>query len=259
MRVEKAKEAVASGDIAGANDHLDMLLSIAPSNIEALKLKAHLLRLTGDYEVEHALWERVHELDSNDLDSLTYMLRRKREEREFCYFTDTLPTGRKFLAYPKSVASATVLGFLGCMCFLILSYTVGAQKFFANKTFVLTLFSLFVIAPWLLIIYRYLTSLVYVAVTDTEIGIKSRLRYLALRWQDVSKIYLAHNQQTHSQKVIILPLNKLQPMIKINVSDGISSLCAKTYLVAEIRKFTQLESRPDDKLQLDRDNWVEFS
>lgn len=259
MRVDQAKEAVQRGNVAAAHEHLDMLLSIAPSNIEALKLKAALLRLEGNYEVEHELWRQVHDLDSSDNDSLSYMLRRQREEREFCYFTDVLPTGRKFLAYPKSVAEATVVGFFGCMLFLILSYAIGAQKFFANQALVLVLFILCVIVPWLLIIYRYLTSLVYVAVTDEAIGIKSRLRYLDLRWQDISKVYLTHSHDSSSLDVVILPTDKLQPMVKINVTDGISSLCAKTFLIAEIKKYAQLESLAYEKLQLDRDGWVEFS
>lgn len=259
MRVDKAKEAVMQGDIAGAHEYLDMLLGIAPSNIEALKLKAALLRLEGKHEVEHELWRRVHDLDSNDRDSLSYMLRRQREERELCYFTDTLPTGRKFLAYPKSVAAATVIGFLGSMFFLLLSYAVGTQKFFSNKTFVLVLFCLCVIVPWLLIIYRYLTSLVYIAVTDKEIGIRSRLRYLKMRWQDISKVYLAHNHDSSSLDVVIIPMDKLHPIIKINVTDGISSLCAKTFLIAEIKKCTEMEFTPYEKIQLDKDSWIEFA
>lgn len=247
------------GDVAGAHEHLDMLLSIAPSNIEALKLKAALLRVEGDYEVEYELWQRVHDLDSNDGDSVSYMLRRQREEREFCYFTDALPTGRKFLAYPKSVAAATVIGFLGCMFFLALSYMIGAKSFFSNKAVVLTLFFLCVIVPWMLIVYRYLTSLVYIVVTDEEIGIKSRLRYLRLRWQDISKVYLAHNHGANLLDVVIFPVDKLQPMIKINVTDGISSLCAKTFLIAEIKKCAKLESMAYEKLQQDREGCIEFA
>lgn len=253
MRVENIKKIVAEGDLEQAQEALDTLLELGPSNIEALKLKAALLKTQGKLDAERQIWIRIHELDAEDLDTLRFLQKKQLEEREFFYFTDELPGGRRFLAYPKKMAIASFIGLLGCLLFLIISHLVRTHVPPGGQGVVLLTFALCVLLPWVLIIHRFLTSLVSIAVTATDIRIKSRLKTLAYRWEDLRQICLAHHcVATREQLLLVLvPHSATLPTVKIDLSDGSSSLCARSYLIAEINRFCRkLEHTPSEQLHL---------
>ena len=254
MKVERAREAIDKGDISDAHEHLDLLLSIAPNNIEALKLKALLLNSEGKFSAEKDIWQKVHEVDNEDPDGISFLHRQQKEDRELFCFTDKLPAGRRFLAYPKSVAAATMLGFIGCMLFFFITHLGKTYPFLATKTAVITLFVVCVVLPWVLIIYRYLTGLMYVVITKQDIGFKSRLRYLNYHWKDISNVYIAYQHESNILKLIVLPKDKSAPVIKIDMTEGISPLCAKTYMIEEIKKCAgKVENKRYETLKLDRE------
>lgn len=253
MRVENIKKIVAEGDLQQAQEALDTLLELGPSNIEALKLKAALLKTQGKLDAERQIWLRIHELDAEDLDTLRFLQKKQLEEREFFYFTDELPGGRKFLAYPQKMAIASCIGLLGCLLFLIISHLVRTRVPPGGQEVVLLTFAVCVLLPWVLIIHRFLTSLVSIAVTATDIRIKSRLKTLAYRWEDLRQICLAHHcAATREQLVlVIVPHSAALPAVKIDLSDGSSSLCARSYLIAELNRFCRkLEHTPSEQLHL---------
>ncbi len=253
MRVENVKKIVAKGDLQQAQELLDTLLELGPGNVEALKLKAALLRIQGKFDAERQIWLRIHELDAEDLDTLRFLQKKQLEEREFFYFTDELPGGRRFLAYPKKMAIASVIGLLGCLLFLVISYLVRTHLPLGGRALVLLTFAICVLLPWLLIIHRFLTGLVSIAVTASDIRIKSRLKTLAYRWEELHQVCLAHHRTAaHTQLLlVIVPHSAALPAVKIDMSDGSSSLCARSYLIAEINRFCRkLEHTPSEQVHL---------
>lgn len=259
MRVERIKKIIATGNLDLAHNELDTILDLGPSNIKALKLKASLLGAQGKFEEEKRIWVKVHDLDAEDLDSIRFLQRKQLEDREFFYFTDELPAGRKFLAYPKSVAVASLLGLLGCLFFFLLTHLATSYPLLATKGAVLTAFVCCIITPWVLIIYRYLTGLLFVVVTVDSIRIKSRLRSLEYRWEELSRVCLAHHRDQHMDRLllVIVPRNSSAPAVKIDMSDSGSTLCARSYLIAEITKFcTGFEHTSSQHLNISNKNLI---
>ena len=236
MRVENIKNIVAKGDLEQAQEALDTLLEFGPSNVEALKLQAALLKAQGKFDAERQIWIRVQELDAEDLDTLRFLQKKQLEEREFFYFTDELPGGRRFLAYPKKMAIASLIGLLGCLLFLVISHLVHTHAPLGGRELVLLTFAICVLLPWVLIIHRFLTGLVSIAITATDIRVKSRLKTLAYRWEELRQICLAHHRTATREQLllVIVPHSTTLPAVKIDLSDGSSSLCARSYLIAEI-------------------------
>ncbi len=261
MRVEKIKKIVANGDLEQAQEALDTLLELGPSNVEALKLKAALLKVQGKFDAERQIWIRIHELDAEDLDTLRFLQKKQLEEREFFYFTDELPGGRRFLAYPKKMAIASLIGLLGCLLFLVVSHLVRTHAPLGGREVVLLAFAICVLLPWVLIIHRFLTGLVSIAVTTTDISIKSRLKTLAYRWEELHQICLAHHRTAEREQLllVIVPHSATLPAVKIDMSDGSSSLCARSYLIAEINRFCRkLEHTPSEQLHLSNRKMLVF-
>ena len=253
MRVENIKRIVADGDLEQAQEALDMLLELGPNNVEALKLQAALLKAQGKFDAERQIWVRVHELDAEDLDTLRFLQKKRLEEREFFYFTDELPGGRRFLAYPKKMAIASLIGLLGCLLFLVISRLVHTHTLLAGREIVLFTFVICVLLPWVLIIHRFLTGLVSIAVTASDIRIKSRLQTLTYRWEELCQVCLAHQRRAAREQLllIIVPHRATLPVVKIDLSDGSSSLCARSYLIVEINRFCRkLEHTSSEQLQL---------
>ena len=261
MRVENIKKVVARGDLEQAQEQLDTLLALGPSNVEALKLKASLLRAQGRFEAEREIWVRIHELDVEDLDALRFLQKKQLEEREFFYFTDELPGGRRYLAYPKKMAMASLLGLLGCVLFFLVSHMVRMHALLGGREIILVTFALCVLLPWVLIIHRFLTGLVSIVVTVTDIRIKSRLRTLTYRWEELRQVCLAHQRDTQRERLVLViaPYDATLPAVKIDVSDGSSSLCARSHLIAEVRRFCRkLEHTPSEQLRLNNRKWLVF-
>lgn len=253
MRVEKIKKIIDDGDLERATDELDSLLAIGPSNIEALKLKAGLSAVQGHFASERETWLKINQLDEHDLDSIRFLQRQQLEEREYLYFTDELPAGRRFLAYPKSMAIASLVGLGGCIMFFVITQLAKTYSVLANNSVVLATFTLCVISPWVLIIYRYLTSIVSVAVTRDTLKISSRLRTTIYRWEDLARVCLAHHQQPDLAQLllVLLPKDRELPVVQIDLSHSTSSLCAKSYLIADIGKmFANLERTSYQSLEI---------
>lgn len=253
MRVENIKKIVASGDLNQAQEALDTLLELGPNNVEALKLKATLLKSQGKFDAERQIWVKIHELDAEDLDTLRFLQKKQLEEREFFYFTDELPGGRRFLAYPKKMAIASLIGLCGCLLFLVISHLVRTHAPLGGRELVLLTFAVCVLLPWVLIIHRFLTGLVSVAVTASDIRIKSRLKTLTYRWEELRQVCLAHHRTAAREQLllVIVPHNATLPAVKIDLSDGSSSLCARSYLIAEVNRFChELEHTPSGQLSI---------
>lgn len=251
MRVEKIKKIIDAGDLDRAAIELDSLLAIGPSNIEALKLKAGLSAVQGHFVAEREIWLKINQLDEHDLDSLRFLQRQQLEDREYLYFTDELPTGRRFLAYPKSMAIASLVGLGGCVMFFVITQLAKTYSLLASNSVVLATFTLCVISPWILIIYRYLTSIVSIAVTNDRLKISSRLRTIVYRWEDLARICLAHHLDFGQLSLVLLPKNSDLPVVRIDLSHGTSSICAKSYLIAEIAKmFANLERTSYQNLKI---------
>lgn len=238
--VAQIKEIVASGDVPKAHEALEDLLALGPNNLEALKLKAQLFAREGRFLEEAKIWDRVLQVDREDPDAISFLFKQQAEDREHFYFTDHLPGGaRRYLAYPKSLVTTSILGLLGCIIFLTLTKLGDNFPLLNQAHIMLASFGIFVLTPWLAIIYNYLRSLKHITISQHGIEIASRFRTLDYKWNDLERVSLAHDLRSDSAdlSLVIVPRDKQASALKIDMNDDSSSIRAKGHLINEITLF----------------------
>ncbi len=242
MHVKQITELVTSGQADAAHQALDTLLAFGPNNVAALKLRAMLFESEGLFEDEAYTWERILNVDRNDQDALNYLFRRQNEDREHFYFTDEIPGGRRFLAYPHKFISTAIYGLVGCLAFFIcvhlLTHFKLSQVIYVDET-VLALFGICVLWPWLAIIRAFLVAPRFVTVTNEEISLSTRFRTVSYKWEEIAHIYLAKNISIdeYHLSLVVAPKELKDPILHINLTPGLSIIRARHYFLAEIRKY----------------------
>lgn len=222
-----------------AHAALDNLLSLGPGNLEALKLKSILFASEGRFLEEARMWEKIIDQDNEDLDAIYFFQRRHLEERESFYFTDHLPAGgRRFLAHPRSLINASLGGLLGCTLFLLIS-SYAQKYYFLSSTIVSAgSFFLFVILPWLFIIYAYFKALREVLLTSEGICLNTRLKSYDMKWDEISEAYLARSGAHNEAKLalVLIPKNKEYPAVEIDLSRESTAIRARTCFIDEVAR-----------------------
>lgn len=239
VHVKQIKDQLARGEEAQAEVAIERLLGLGPKNIEALKLKAQLLKNAGKYDDEFGVWEKVIQIDNEDPEALVFFQRRFMEEQERYYFIDELPgQAKRFHTYPRSMVKTSLIGLLSCSVFLFLPAAADDYPFIRSQAFLLTSFGLLVILPWLGIIWAFIHSLRYVLLTENGLRIATRLRSFDLKWDDISEVYVVRSGDAFNGLCLVLRPNDslAKPSLALDISEDNSSLRAKAYLLKEIRK-----------------------
>jgi hypothetical protein len=240
MHVKQIQEIVDNGQNVEAHDALDQLLAMGPQNTEALKLRAQLFEFEGRFVEEGRTWERVATIDNEDPDAISYLLRRQLEDREHFYFTDDLPGGgRRFLAYPRQLVNTSVIGLMGCIIFLLTTRLTTVYPFLGEPTTMLSLFGIFVLGPWIAILYTYLKGLKAVILTPAGVEVSSRFKQWNYLWSDVEKVCLARTtiEGESSLNLVILPKDRSLTPVEIGLNQGSTPIRARSYLVKDVIKF----------------------
>lgn len=237
--VTTIRQQIESGQTEDAMQALENLLALGPNNTGALKLQASLLHAQGRFADEHKVWQKILQVDRQDEDAIGYFLKQQQEDREHFYFTDDLPEGgRRFIVYPKGLVNTSAIGLLGCLVFLIVSRLADGFPILQNDTFVLAVFFMLVIAPWIGIISSYLTSLRHVDITPTHLEINTRIKKHRYQWskiQDIS-VSMTNPLEEDSLHMAIRSKESNDLDLAIDLSSRGSAIRARTYFVRDINK-----------------------
>jgi hypothetical protein len=226
-----------AGDLAGAHQALDGLLSMGPNNLEALKLRARLFEVAGRFQQEAKIWEQVAKIDRDDPDLSDYINRRQGEDRENFYFTDALPGGgRRFIAFPRRMVRAASIGLAGCLLFLGMARLATIYPVLNHPIAMLGSFAALVISPWIAILISYARSLRYINVTKDGMEIATRFRTHRLPWSAVEHVYLAQDDrhETYRLSLVVLPRDAANSYFEMDFNENTTPIRARSYLVREI-------------------------
>lgn len=262
MHVKQIREIVEAGRNEEAHDALDQLLALGPQNIEALKLRARLLEFEGRFPEESLIWERVVSIDREDPDAISYLLRRQLEDREHFYFTDDVPGGgRRFMAYPRSLINTSALGLVGCIAFLVSTRLALTFPVLNDPIVMLSTFGLLVILPWISIITTYFTCIKSISVSHQGVMVSTRLKLVNLKWNELETVCLARwsRGERHQLSLVLIPKEKGEKAIEIDLNQGSTAIRARSYLVREIaRSWSEPQYGLRDKLDLDSRKLLSF-
>jgi len=255
LHVKEIREIIESGQGDEAHAALDQLLAIGPNNIEALKLRALLHEQEGRFAEEAKIWDKIAVVDHEDPDAVAYLLHKQIEDREHFYFTDDVPGGRRFLAYPRALVNYSVVGLLGCVAFLLMSRLSLRFTVLAQPPAMLGLFGFFVMLPWFGIITVYLRCIRSITLTVQGIAVATRLKTRSFLWGDLEKVCLARSNSGKRPhlSLVLLPRDKNANAVEIDLYQGSTSVRARSYLIREItRLFSEPEYTRREILNLDQ-------
>jgi tetratricopeptide (TPR) repeat protein len=237
MHVKQIRDIIDEGRVDEAHDAIEQLLSLGPQNTEALKLRAMLYGQKGRFADEGKTWERILTIDNEDPDAINFFRMRHIEDREHFYFTDDLPGGgRRFIAYPKTLVRSTFGALLGCLSFLLATRLSLIFKGIDSPAVLLPMFLVMVVIPWLWTVIAWLRSIRHLSLTRERIEFSTRLKTLWLDWKAVEGVFLAHQFDQNSDRLVlvIVPKDPEQPVIEVDLSVESSAIRARTYLLKEI-------------------------
>lgn len=238
LHVKQIKSLADKGESVQAHEALEQLLALGPKNTHALKIKAQLLGHEGHFAEESMVWEKIAQIDHEDEEAIQHLIQLQVEEREHFYFTDDVPGGKRFLAYPKKLISISMIGLLGCLIFLILTRLTNLVPEIADPLVTLTLFGLLVLAPWLAIIVTFFKSLKWILISGESLTIATRTRSYRWDWTGISQVYLAHSYQKSVPhlSLVIVPAGEGSPVILLDLTRESSAIRARTFLISEITR-----------------------
>jgi tetratricopeptide (TPR) repeat protein len=226
-----------SGDLGSAHEALDALLEMGPRNVEALKLRARLYEVSGQFQQEAKIWDQIARIDREDNDLAEYIARRQHEDRENFYFTDAIPGGgKKFVAFPRQMVRAAASGLVGCVIFLIIARLAGVWPILNHPAVMLSSFAFLVISPWFAIVSSYAKSLRYVCVTKEGIEIATRFKLHKLSWTQVENVFLAQDdrQETYQLSLIVMAKDEAAFNLELDFNENTTPIRARSYFVREI-------------------------
>ena len=226
-----------SGDLNSAHQALDGLLEMGPRNVEALKLRARLYEVSGQFQQEAKIWDQIARIDRDDSDLTDYIARRQHEDRENFYFTDALPGGgKRFVAFPRRMVRAAASGLVGCVIFLVLARLAGVWPVLNHPVIMLSSFALLVISPWFAILASYARSLRYVSVTKDGLEIGTRFKVHKLPWTNVENVILAQDDRhdTYRLSLIVMAKSEGNFNFELDFNENTTPIRARSYFVREI-------------------------
>ncbi len=238
QHVKQIRELIAQGEVPKAHSALENLLALGPKNIEALKLRAQLLNMEGRFSEEAKVWDLVHNLDPEDPDGVAFVLRCHLEERENIYFSEELPgIGRRFITYPRTLVSTSLMGLFGCLAFLTYSKVSIRFTSLAEPGAMLGAFAFLVLVPWVLILISYLKTSRYLIVHRQGVTLAKRIGKMEWSWHDFAKVVLVHDPHGIGKNLLSLafiPKDPAQRALEVNLTPDQGSVRARTALVREV-------------------------
>jgi hypothetical protein len=230
------KELIEKGETSKALGHLENILFLGPKNIEALKLKAFILRAQGHFEEEEILWSKILSFDREDTDAMEYFYSRHLEERENFYFTDPLPQGRRYLGSSRALLIAGFSLFCGSFVFLWLAQIFG--KSYQNIQ--IGIFFVLVCLPFFGMLWSYLFSLRHVLIHEKGLLFKTLFRSYGYLWDDISSVHLTYNLKNHKNiklYLVFIPKAPTQKPIRLDVTQDRASIRSRKLFLKDLKTY----------------------
>ena len=235
--VAHIKKIVEEGQRDEALVAIENLLYLGPKNLEALKLKALIFASEGKFEDETQVWLRILQIDNEDVDAIEFFLRKQHEDREHFYFTDPIANGgRRYLAYPRKMFTAALLGLFGCGVFVTISRMSTVYPVLGRPTTLLSAFGILVLLPWIAIMWSWARSLKSLSVISQGITAQTRFKSLAYKWTDLNEVVLANDGNPYDPTLwlVIRPNDIAATPLLIDLSEASSSLRARSHLIRDV-------------------------
>jgi len=245
MHVKQIKEIIDEGRTDEAHSALEQLLVLGPKNTEAMKLRAALYAMEGRFTDEGRIWQKIAEVDNEDADAIVYYTQRQLEDREHFYFTDDIAGGgRKFLAYPRKLVNASIIGLFGCVAFLLASRAAVSYPQLAQPAVMLTMFGFLVAIPWISLLVAYFRGIRSISITTKSIVISTRLKTLQVNWPEVERLCLARSGHPDQPglSLVVVPKDKDAPLYNIDLSPKTTCIRARSHFIKEV---TRMFSEPE--------------
>jgi hypothetical protein len=237
--VKDAQKLLDEGNTPAALAVLESVLSLAPRNTEALRLKARILDGWGRFEESlltlHALSQagKLTEVEISDLEN------RAIEEKEAIVYSELSAEGRWYFAFPRAQIAISLYGFLGCATFLLLSpglLSSGIQDFWRLAG----AFCFFVLFPWLALLVVHFTGVKRILVGVHGLRVCHRLSSKEYPWATLGKAVVEYdtNPIKGHLKLYLYPRSESRlPLLAFDISEQKSVVKARRHFVRNILSY----------------------
>lgn len=190
--VKDAQKVLDAGDAPGALGLLEDILSLAPHNALALRLKARILDAWGRFDESldalHALSQtgNLSEEERGDIEL------RAVEEKEAIVYSELSSEGRWYFAFPTAQVWISLYGFVGCAAFLLLSpgLLAGGTENFGQLA---AAFGFFVAAPWIALLVVHVSGVKRILVGVGGLRVCHRFRAAEYPWSAFGKAVVEYD------------------------------------------------------------------
>jgi tetratricopeptide (TPR) repeat protein len=196
--VKEASQLIEQGDAPTALGILDDILSLAPRNSEALRLKARILDAWGRFEESLEILHVLSQMSSLSEAELADIETRAIEEKEAIVYSELSAEGRWYFAFPVAQIWISLYGFVGCAAFLLLSPGLLSG---GNENFVQLAgaFSFFVVLPWLALLVVHMTGVKRILVGISGLRVCHRFSETNHSWGSFSKAVVEYDRDISTE------------------------------------------------------------
>lgn len=234
--VADAKSLISLGKGQEALEVLENLLSLAPQNHEALRLKALILDSQGRFDESLGVLRDLSRHSNISDEALRDLERRTFEEREVTVYSELTPEGRWYFAFPALQVWISLYGFFGCAAFLLLSPGLLGESGAENIAGLVLAFLLFVATPWLALMVVHCVGIKRILVGIHELRVCTRFSQRAIVWKDVHAAVVSYSNDTRNGTLFLslFRAGERTPLVRLNVSARGSVVKARRHFVRSV-------------------------
>lgn len=234
--VADAKSLISMGMGQEALDVLENLLSLAPQNHEAMRVKALILDSQGRFDESLSVLRDLSRLSNISDEALRDLERRTFEEREVTVYSELAPEGRWYFAFPALQVWISLYGFFGCAAFLLLSPGLLGESGAENIAGLVLAFLFFVATPWLALMVVHCVGIKRILVGIQELRVCTRFSQRVIPWKDVHAAVVSYSNDTRNGTLFVslFRAGERSPLIRLNVSARGSVVNARRHFVRSI-------------------------
>jgi len=240
--VKDAQKLLDQGDAPEALGILESILSLAPRNSQALRLKARILDAWGMFDESLLLLHTLSQTGSLSNEELAELETRAMEEKESIVYSELSSEGRWYFAFPMAQVWISIYGFMGCAAFLLLSPTLlsGGTE---NVATLSAAFTFFVVVPWLALLAVHVTGVKRILVGVTGLRVCHRFSQMTHPWASLGKAVIEYDHDTRSGYLrlhLYTPENKVTPLVSFDISRRKSVVRARRHFVRNVLSYVDV-------------------
>lgn len=234
--VKDAQTYLKQGDSVRAHEVVEGLLSLAPRNPEALRLKAEILDGWGRFEESLKTLQVLSQVNALPDACVRDLERRSFEEREAIIYSELAPEGRWYFALPVAQFWISLVWFVGSALFLILGVNLVNEG--PESAGRLTLaFVLFVGLPLVAFLIMHAIGVKRILIGLKGITVCTRFREDNLSWEKVACAVVEYDKDPHVDHLklhVYAEGKKEKPHFSFDISRRRSVVKARRHFVRNI-------------------------